>query len=299
MLDGESNANYYFSETTKTPVSKLSIGGDWVNQSQLILEACNTDWQKWNYQGEAVKTAKVIRSEREAKASGNVLVRDAIGKGELLVSTLDMFSMGNQIIPFVHAMMGNLGATFKGKTSDVPDALNKDYVLQNALFLGSFRLTEEAKDPFSIEADYKNIKKYAKVEDLYWMNASANSDGVFDMKQMSITQKDWAFAYLSFWVYSPRSLTDLLIEPNMPQVDMHCEVKDPFGFYINGKLVKEYRQESEWSEGGATFEGLPLEKGWNHVLLKVAQTTQDWKTKFSFSSTKREFLKELKTTVER
>ena len=299
MLDGESNANYYFSETTKTPVSKLSIGGDWVNQSQLILEACNTDWQKWNYQGEAVKTAKVIRSEREAKASGNVLVRDAIGKGELLVSTLDMFSMGNQIIPFVHTMMGNLGATFKGKTSDVPDALNKDYVLQNALFLGSFRLTEEAKDPFSIEADYKNIKKYAKVEDLYWMNASANSDGVFDMKQMSITQKDWAFAYLSFWVYSPRSLTDLLIEPNMPQVDMHCEVKDPFGFYINGKLVKEYRQESEWSEGGATFEGLPLEKGWNHVLLKVAQTTQDWKTKFSFSSTKREFLKELKTTVER
>ena len=85
----------------------------------------------------------------------------------------------------------------------------------------------------------------------------------------------------------------------MPQVDMHCEVKDPFGFYINGKLVKEYRQESEWSEGGATFEGLPLQKGWNHVLLKVAQTTQDWKTKFSFSSTKREFLKELKTTVER
>ncbi len=299
MLNGESNSNYYFSETTKKPVSKLSIGGDWVDKSQLILEACNTDWQKWNYQGEPVKTAKVIRSEREAKATGKVVVSDAIGKGELLVSTLNMFSMGNQITPFVHSMLENLGAPFKGKLNDVSDALNKDNILQNALFLGSFRLTEEANDPFSIESDYVNIKRYGKVNDLYWMNANADNNGVFDIKQMNITQKDWAFAYLSFWVYSPRSLTDLLIEPNMPRVDMHCEVQDPFLVYINGKKVKEYLIEKDWVNGEVNFEGVPLEKGWNHILLKVAQTTQDWKTKFSFTSTMPEFLKELKTTVDR
>ena len=90
----------------------------------------------------------------------------------------------------------------------------------------------------------------------------------------------------------------MLIEPNMPRVDMHCEVKDPFGVYINGVLVKEYREENEWATGEVIFEGVPLEKGWNNVLLKVAQTTQDWKTKFSFTCTKPEFLKELKTTVD-
>ncbi len=299
MLNGESNSNYYFSETTKKPVSSVSIGGDWVDKSHLILEACNTDWQKWNYQGEPVKTAKVIRSEREAKAPGNVVVRDAIGKGELLVSTLDLFSMGTQIVPFARAMLENLGAPFKGQLTDVAEALNGDYVLQNALFLGSFRLTEEAKDPFLIDNEYVNIKKYGRVNDLYWMNATAGSDGVLDIWKMNVTQKDWAFAYLSFWVYSPRSLTDLLIEPNMPRVDMHCEVEDPFSVYINGKKVKEYQLEKEWENGEIIFEGIPLEKGWNHVLLKVAQTTQDWKTKFSFTSTKPEFLKELKTTVDR
>jgi beta-galactosidase len=299
MLNGESNSNFYFSETTKNPVSELSIGGDWAEKSQLILEACNTNWQKWNYQGEPVKTAKVIRSEREAKATGNVVVRDEMGKGEILVSTLDLFSMGTQIVPFVNAMFENLGAPFKGQLTDVADALNSDYVLQNALFLGSFRLTEEANDPFSIESEYVNIKRYGKVNDLYWMIANAGKDGVFDIKQMKITQKDWAFAYLSFWVYSPRSLTDLLIEPNMPRVDMRCKVEDPFAVYINGKKAKEYRLESDWANGEVIFEGVPLAKGWNHVLLKVAQTTQDWKTKFSFSSTKPEFLKELKTTVDK
>jgi len=48
LVRKENNASYYFSELTKEPVSTISIGGPWVEESNLILAACNTDWLKWN-----------------------------------------------------------------------------------------------------------------------------------------------------------------------------------------------------------------------------------------------------------
>ena len=68
---------------------------------------------------------------------------------------------------------------------------------------------------------------------------------------------------------------------------------------IETAILDAVLMEDEWADGEIVFEGVPLEKGWNHMLLTVAQITQDWKTKFSFTSSKPEFLKELKTTVDR
>ena len=100
-------------------------------------------------------------------------------------------------------------------------------------------------------------------------------------------------------MYSPRSLTDLLIEPDMPRLDMHFGVDDALAMSINGKLVKEYLRTSTFVENELTLEGVPLEKGWNHILIKVGQDTGDWKTKVQFSSTKPAFMKEIKTVVVR
>ena len=40
-----------------------------------LLDPCNTDWSKWNYQEENIKTGQVLRSERESKPLGSVLLR--------------------------------------------------------------------------------------------------------------------------------------------------------------------------------------------------------------------------------
>ena len=300
ILDGMSNANFYFSEFTKKPISEYSLGGAWVNRAHVILEACNTDWNKWNYQGEPVKTAKVLRSEREAKANGNVLVYERMGKGEILVSTIDFFKLGNQITPFVRDIIKNMGATFNDNKVETQKALNDEMVLHNALFLGSFMPEDEySYDIINIKETYKDIKKFGKVNELYWVDAVADSSGVFDFKKMNITYKEWCAAYLSFWVYSPRSLTDLLIEPNMPRLDMHFEVDDIFALYVKGNMVKAFMNEEEWSKGEAIYKALPLEKGWNHILVVVGQTLGDWKTKIRLSCTNPEFLKEIETSVDK
>ena len=301
VLNETSNANYYFSEfTNNKPLSKYSIGGDWANRAQVILEACNTDWNKWNYQGEPVKTAKVFRSELEAKNSGNVLVYEKMGKGELLVSTIDLFKLGTQITPFVRDMIKNLGVSFNDDKVETHKAFNDEMVLQNALFLGSFKPENNNNfDIINIKETYKDIKKFGKVKEFYWLDAAADSKGMFDFKNMNITYKEWCAGYLSFWVFSPRSLTNLLIEPDMPQLDMHFAVDDMFAVYVNGNMTKAFMDKKEWSKGEALYEALPLEKGWNHILVVSGQTLDEWKTKIWLTSTKPEFLKELKSAVDK
>tara|TARA_R110002049_G_scaffold308913_1_gene514893 strand:+ start:43723 stop:47076 length:3354 start_codon:yes stop_codon:yes gene_type:complete len=304
VLNGQRNASFYFSELTKTPVSTVSIGGDWVDEAQLILEACNTDWLKWNYQGEDIKTAKVYRNERETKAQGNVIVRQSKGNGEIIVSTIDLFVLGNQTEHLINKMIANLGGVFKGKAREIPQALNNKGVLENANFYGSVK-----NDSHKIELVFKNallkedeftkVKLGTVTKGKYWDVLSSDTNGVFDFKEAKLKHKESASAYLSFWMYSPRSLTDLLIEPDMPRLDMYFGVDDALAISINGKLVKEYLRTSGFVENELTLEGVPLEKGWNHVLIKVGQDTGDWKAKVQFSSTKPAFMKEIKTVIDR
>jgi beta-galactosidase len=304
ILRGESNRNYYFSELTKKEVSDVTIGGEWVEQSQLLLEACNTDWHRWNYNGEDIKTASVYRSEREAKPAGNVIVRQAIGEGELIVSTLDLFKLGNQATSMIRNIITSLGGEFKGQVKDVPDALNADFVLENALFLGAI-LNPSAdldkvfsNDPIS-EEEFTKVKLGVKTAGLYWNILSADGDGIFQLHKLKLNSKRDCIGYLSFWMYSPRSLTDLLIEPNMPRLDMHFGVDDALAFSVNGKVVKEYQRVGAYAEDEFTYEGIPLEKGWNHVLIKVGQGGGEWSAKVRFSCTKPEFFKQIKTVVDR
>ncbi len=304
IVNDESSESFYFSELTKKTVSTVAIGGEWMKKAELILEACNTDWHKWNYQGEDVKTAKVYRSEREAKPAGNVIARQKIGKGEVIVSTVDYFVLGSQLKGNIRGIIDNLGGEFKGKTKDLPPALNKDYVLENALYLGAIRNKIGGienvfrNDPIS-EKEFTEVKIGTKTENMYWDVASAQEKGIWDFMKMRPRIKRDAVVYLSFWMYSPRSLTDLLIEPNMPRLDMHFGMDDALALSVNGKVVKEWPHKGGLVEDQYKYEGVPLEKGWNHVLIKVGQAGGGWSTKVRFSSTKPEFMKKIKSAVVR
>jgi len=304
IMNEQRNASFYFSELTKEPVSTVSIGGDWVEEGQLILKACNTDWLKWNYQGEDIKTAKVYRNELETKASGDIIVRQAKGAGEIIVSTIDLFVLGDQSKHLVHTMIANLGGVFKGKVRDIPQALNSNGILENVNFYGSVKNDSHDIELVFTFAPLKNdeftkVKIGTVTKGQYWDVLSSSTNGIFDFKKANLKHDVYASAYLSFWMYSPRSLTDLLIEPDMPRLDMHFGVDDALAMSINGKLVKEYLRTSTFVENELTLEGVPLEKGWNHILIKVGQDTGDWKTKVQFSSTKPAFMKEIKTVVDR
>jgi len=290
----ENNASYYFSELTKEPVSTISIGGHWVEESNLILEACNTDWLKWNYQGEDIKTAKVYRSERETKNPGNVIVQQAYGKGELIVSTIDLFGSGKAGRAKAGSMIKNLGGKFKGKKKDNPVAINKKMELEHVLFSGPFPL-----DGFERDDEFGEVKLGGLFQGKYWDLASAGREGIFDFGSMNPPDHPSGLVFLSFWMYSPRSLINLLIEPDMPRLDMHFVYEGNLNFYVNGRVVKEFSGSGAYVDDVCTFEGLPLKKGWNHIMIKLVQQKGQGRCKFRFTSTKTEFLKEMDSLVDR
>ena len=84
------------------------------------------DWSKWNYQEENIKTGQVLRSERESKPLGSVLLRSEAGRGELLLSAIDPFVLGNKGSALIHEMLHNLGARFNGRPCHIPAALDRN-----------------------------------------------------------------------------------------------------------------------------------------------------------------------------
>jgi hypothetical protein len=68
----------------------------------------------------------------------------------------------------------------------------------------------------------------------------------------------------SFWAQSPRSPDNLLINPNIPKLDLGVTSKDAFGF-MNGKDVFSRKAPSDTSIAA----GLPLQHGWNHFLVHL------------------------------
>lgn len=304
ILRNLNNASLYFSEMTRNPVSDFSMGGNWIEEAQVILEACNTDWQKWNYQGEAIKTAKVYRNEREFKPEGNVVVRHAYGSGEIIVSAVNFFTLGKQSQYLVKNMIENLGGSFNGPSQNIPEALNDEGILSHVNFYGSVKNdSREIKLVFTYtpmsDVAFTEVKIGTLTNGQYWDTLSSDPDGNFNFKKLNLKQKNYASAYLSFWMYSPRSLSNLLIEPDMPRLDMHFFSDDAFAFCVNGRLVKEYFKGIDDLTDEITFTGIPLEKGWNHILIKVGQDTGDWNCKVRFTSNNPDFWKEIKTLIDK
>lgn len=245
VLNGQNLSRLYFTELTKQPVSSyvLSCQGDGIP----LLEPCNTDWGKWNYQGENIKTALVLRSEREKKPQGSVLYQKKIGSGELLVSTLNLSSLGNTGNTLLYEFLSNLGARFGEQTQRILTALDTNGNLVNA-------------------------------------QSDAQQGGE---------------RTLSFWIFSPRSLTNLLAEPNMPRLDLEFATADGVAIYVNNILYTDGLMKQPTAAYPSRVNGLPLGKGWNHIQLKVAKKDDAWQGKFHFTSTDNRFMKQLETVVSR
>lgn len=82
---------------------------------------------------------------------------------------------------------------------------------------------------------------------------------------------------LTIYVYSPRPLDDLLIEPNMPKLTLRTGTPDT-ELVINGKPVeiagKDYNR--------ADFRELPLLQGWNCLEISMPESTPDDKLQGHF-----------------
>ena len=81
-------------------------------------------------------------------------------------------------------------------------------------------------NPYVDPSDRAKFRDNERVQDLRWISLRAEATG-FTLNVLPLSgPSDNAITYLSFWVQSPRSLDNLLIEPNVPKLDITFESKD-------------------------------------------------------------------------
>lgn len=296
LTNGLGNADFYFSEIADKPIITYGLSGEAVKHSKTLLDACNTDWKSWNKRAEYFKTAAVLRSEREAKPDGKMLIATPQEKGTIYVFAINPQLLTSTSLNVTRRMLANLGVGFNSKTSNTA-AIDEQGQLTNALLLASFDVsgkTDAEVNQLDLLKDMKPEDYFAgkSTQNHFWEKATA-TDGVFDLSKLQFDgPKNNAIGYLSFWVYSPRSLSNLLLEPDMPQLDLHVKADDSYQAYLNNSLLK-----AEPGKNQQTIKALPLEKGWNHLLIKTIQKSGDWKIAVSFSCDKKAFMNDLRTQV--
>lgn len=300
VVSGLNNADLYFNELLKDPVMHNGLSGDFVRKGNTILAACNTNWSEWNNQPEYNKTGRVLKSEREKKPAGDALVSYKAANTDYYVCSLDMDALKGNADKLLYRILSNLGAQFD-KTQEDMAMLSSDGYLKSALVCGKFDAGGLAP-PGAAEKDFLSGEQDLapspglRTNGFVWQPQKATGqNGSFDFKKMNLAGVALnAVSYMSFWVYSPRSLVNLLIEPDMPAFDMQLNTTGAARVILNGKVLLPLTPEHT---GGYTIKNLPLEKGWNHLLIKSIQLEKDWSLGVKFNSSKADFMKYVKVSA--
>jgi hypothetical protein len=285
----------YFSELSPPMILDGGLGGPLVTQGTVLLQACDADWLRWNGKPEYAKTAMVIRSEREAKPSGAALVEVKQGGGRLLVCNLPAASGMMKAQTLIRALLTNLGLQLNAATA-MSEAFLSTGELVGALGVGRYPASDGGQDQAGVDPAAEDIRAGSEAAGKKWGLVSAENNALNLQQDPPFAGPgDQAVVYLSFWVLSPRSLDDLLLEPNTPKVDFQVETSDAIELWLNGKSVLK-------SAGGgesAKAQGLPLQSGWNHFLLRLVHDRGEDKLRAKLISSQSGFLGELKSAVQK
>lgn len=301
LTAGMKPSSLYFSEQRPSTFTEQGLGGPLIAQSKVLLKANDTDWEKWNKQPEYAKTAMVVRSEQEAKPAGVVLAEKKIGKGRLLVTTLPAAPRLIKGEKAVRMFLTNLGLPL-GSGMDSGKPLLKNGTVVRMLVNGYFPApgVEEAGPvnpvaPSSGEA----IRAGARVDGREW-KAAYEETGGFHIGELKLPGfQDNVEAWLSFWVYSPRGLDDLLLEPNLPRVNFETTQNDGIQVWLNGSMVIDKLRIGPPQEGLSVARELKLHLGWNHFLIKLVRAAGGWDFNAKFTSNQPEFLSTLDSALEK
>jgi len=154
---------------------------------------------------------------------------------------------------------------------------------------------ETAKDFAEIANEDSKFRAGAAVAGKKWQPALQES-GVFDVTRLNLSGSPQnAEAYFSFWVSSPRSLEDLLLEPNLPRVNFQVGQQGPVQIWLNGQKVAD----RTGNETNAVAEALRLRSGWNHLLVKLTHTTEKWEFAAHFTASQPEFIAKMDSSLEK
>lgn len=238
---GLNNSELYFCEIQQSDACRYSLSGTFVENGEVLINACRTDWRKWNKRPEETKIAGVLRTENECTAALPVFVKYPSSNGDIYVSTLSEFTNSEKGYKALATILSNAGVPCR-EVEQNPDEV---FFLRD----GVVTFPASAKDKLESTTDGLRIVVYA---------------------------------------FSSRPLDDLLIEPNVPKLELNIKARKAslkvgnvdIPANVSGDRIKFYE--------------LPLKQGWNELSITISEND---KNEFSASfrcDNNAEFLPKLK-----
>ena len=244
-MRGLNNSDFYFCDLQKADACNYSLKGTLVEEGDVLLNACKTDWRKWNKRPEEIKTAGTIRSEYECTAATPVFVKYQQGASTFYLNTLTEFANSEKGYNTLNIILKNAGISYK--------------------------------------------KPEININEVFFLRDNQVNFPVATKDKLVKTNEGWA---LEFYVFSPRPLDDLLIEPNMPKLSLMLKAKKR-ELSINDKP---YNNISHNGRNEVIYKELPLLQGWNKLVTKVGNEDRHEFSGFFKCDNKQDFLPLLKAS---
>jgi len=300
LIAGIKPSQLYFSELEPSTILDGGLDGPLVAQGSVLLKATDVDWQQWNHKGEDIKTACILRSEREAKPSGVAMVLVPQGKGRLIICNLPSRGTIPKRKALIESLLANLGVSISKKNVSM-DLINVDGDLTGALVAGAF---SDGTFQQGLATSYIDPKVEPKAgaeaaPGLKWI-VSRNNGSIFDFKKLNLPgPMEDAVGYLSFWVFSTKQLDNFLAESNLPKLDIVAYADDGAEVWLNGKSIGKTAHRGPIESGKFVISNVLLQKGWNHFLIKVIQDKGQWQFKATFQCDQPDYLNALNSAPEK
>lgn len=256
-------------------IMRQGLTGPLLEGARVLLRASDTDWSLFNTAPENAKCAAVVLHEQLVKPAGTALAERAHGAGKLLFCSIDYRVASRSADTFWRRLFTNAGIKLGPPADAATPAFDEQGALVNALATGRFSapdLDAALATDFVGEATAQPMAG-TRVGNLTWQPVNSPSRDRFifrEMKQSGPESEPFA-VYFSYRIRSLRALDDLLADgPDAPRFTMFCYVSEKCRVFLNGRELPSTRAEPADYRARVVFENVPLRKGWNHFLVKVA-----------------------------
>lgn len=275
LIKGLNFSDLYFLDSTAGQViAERGLAGPFVSEGMTLLRANDVDWRCWlgSYAPEQVRNVALFRSEVEAGVSGACLVAKKVGDGTIVVSTLRQTADAPEHAKLWRTIFANAGVALAAPQPVTGGILDDAGVLTKALVIGNFSAAshEEAFDRDFLGDEKRAMPKAGDMVDgNSWKAGESQANGTWALPlRGKAADATHSAAYMSFWVFSPRS--DVLLEdPRGAKIDLFAAGDGRGKIWLNGVPILSHRTESPMLPDQHQLPKLSLTKGWNHFLVKV------------------------------
>lgn len=239
-------------------------------EARPMLVTNHTDWRRWAFRGENIKTGSLLRSEREPFTRQTGVLTWTGDFGELIVSQVRLDPTNPKSARFYSQMLSDLCVPLRQgvPTGENLAAFNVDAdgYLTNWLVCGPF----QSERPY--DTDFLGGENTIQPERGLFSGACVwrglrSSTPVLDFAGEDVFGRlDKAAVYAAVTVLAPQART----------VDLWLGSDDGVKVWLNGKLVHANPATRPVTPDSDRITGLELRQGENLLVVKVSQGTGEW-----------------------